>query len=107
MPFKSQEDNPYSFLVKTDEQNFQLEQDVRFYKEYAEQSRQRDEVASSKRKYRSFCIIPDIVAIDILTKYHLNIHDPNFMNDPAAVKRLKNIIMSDYPALLTSNVKKV
>lgn len=107
MPFKSQEDNPYSFLVKTNEKDFQLEQDVRFYNEYAERSRQLDEMASSKRRYRSFCIIPDIVAIDILTKYNLNIHDPNFMSNPADVRRLKEIIMRDYPKLLTSNVKKV
>ncbi len=107
MPFKSQENNPYSFTVKTDEKNFLLEQDVSFYNDYAARQRQLDEMASSKRKYRSFAIIPDIVAIDLLTKYNLNIHDPNFMNDPAEVKRMKNIILSDYPKLLTSNVKKV
>ena len=107
MPFKSQENNPYSFTVKTSERDFLLEQDISFYTDYAKTQRDKDAMARSNRNYRPFAIIPDIVAIDLLTKYNLNIHDPNFMNDPAAVKRLKQIIMTDYPKLLTANVTKV
>lgn len=103
--FKSQDNNPHSFNVRTDEDKFLLDQDVSAYKTYAERSRLEDEHLSTKRQYRSFAIIPDIVAIDILTKYHLDIHDPNIMKDPVALRRYKNIIISEYPHLLTSNIR--
>jgi len=103
----SQEYNPNSFKVKENDSDFRLEQNVEAYKAYAEQSRQADESLSTKRQYRSFAILPDIVCIDILTKYGLDIHSPDFMNHPANLTRLKNIIMTDYPMLQTSNIKKV
>jgi len=109
MTFKSQDSNPYSFTVKLrdDSKNFLLEQDISAYKKYAEDSRKLDELAPSKRQYRSLFIIPDIVAVDILTKYGIDIHAPEFMSDQAQVKRVKNIVMSEYPQLLTSNITKV
>ena len=103
--FKSQDNNPHSFNVRTDETKFLLDQNVSAYKDYAAKSRLEDEHLPTKRQYRSFAIIPDIVSIDILTKYHINIHDPETMKDPAVMKRFKNIIISEYPHLLTSNVK--
>jgi len=103
--FKSQDDNPHSFNVQVDETNFLLHQDVEAYKEYAANSRLKDEHLPTKRQYRSFAIIPDIVSIDILTKYHINIHDPESMKDPAIMRRFKNIVITEYPHLLTSNVK--
>jgi len=105
MGFLSQENNAKSFIVKTDEKNFQLEQDVQGYKDYAEKSRQLDEISHNGRRYRSFAIIPDIVAIDMLTKHGLDVHAPDFMQDPANLRKLKQIIESDYPLLKTSNVK--
>ena len=105
MGFLSQDGNKNSFQVKTDEENFQLVQDVSAYKDYAAQQRELDSISHSGRQYRSFAIIPDIVAIDILTKYGIDVHSPNFMSDPAAMRRLKQIIDSDYPALKTSNVR--
>jgi len=105
MGFKSQDFNPNSFDVHTNETDFKLAQDVSGYKDYAEKQRRLDENASSKRQYRSFAIIPDIVSIDILTKYHINIHDPETMKDPVVMRKFKNIIISEYPSLLTSNVR--
>lgn len=105
MGFRSQENNANSFLVKTDEKDFELEQNVEAYKEYAAQQREMDTISRNGRTYRSFAIIPDIVAIDILTKYKLDIHSPDFMSDPASLRRLKQIIETDYPLLKTSNVR--
>ena len=105
MGFLSQEGNKNSFQVKTDEDNFQLVQDVSAYKDYAAQQRELDSFAANGRTYRSFAIIPDIVAIDILTKYGLDIHSDTFMHEPTNVRRLKQIIETDYPLLKTSNVK--
>lgn len=109
MSFKSQDFNPWSFDVKLrdDSSNFQLEQDISNYKRYAEESRKLDEISPSKRQYRSFCIIPDIVAVDILLKYGIDVHAPEFMSDDALKKRVKQIMVSEYPQLLTSNIKKV
>lgn len=105
--FLSQDYNIHSFKVKTDVENFKLEQNVEAYREYAKEQRLLDESAKATRQYRSFAIIPDIVAIDILTKYGIDIHAPDFMHQPELVKKFKNIVMSEYPDLLTSNIKKV
>ena len=107
MSFKSQDNNASSFVVNTNEADFRLEQNIEAYKDYAEHSRQQDEISHNGRSYRSFAIIPDIVAIDILTKYGLDIHADDFMSDPAKLRKLKQIIMTDFPLLQTSNIRKV
>ena len=103
--YLSQENNINSFKVKEDAKDFRLEQDVQAYKDYAAQQRELDTFARNGRTYRSYAIIPDIVAIDILTKYGLDIHAPDFMDNPANLRKLKQIIDSDYTLLKTSNVK--
>jgi hypothetical protein len=105
MGFRSQQDNANSFFVKTNETDYELEQDIQAYKDYAAEQRQQSTITSGSKQYKSFAIIPDIVAIDILTKYKMDIHSPEFMNDPAQLRRLKQIIESDYPLLKTSNIK--
>jgi len=106
MEYLSQDYNLNSFTVKENATDFRLEQDVSAYKDYAEKQRQLDEISRNGRSYRSFAIIPDVVAIDILTKYGLDIHAPEFMSDPSQLRKLKGIIDSDYPLLKTSNIRK-
>jgi hypothetical protein len=107
MEYLSQDHNPASFKVKEVGENFQLEQNVEAYKDYARESRYIDEgISHNGRNYRSFAIIPDIVAIDILLKYKLDIHAPEFMSNPVNLRKLKQIIMTDYPDLQTSNIRK-
>lgn len=106
MGFKSQDFNPHSFNVRTSQEDFVLDQNVEHYLNYAKQQRELDEMAPSKRQYRSFAIIPDIVAIDILSKYHIDIHAPETMKDPVAMRKLKTIVMTEYPHLMTSNIRK-
>jgi hypothetical protein len=101
MSFKSQDTNNNSFDVATDEDRFLLSQDINAYRQYAKESRDLYEVAKKKSHYRSFAIIPDIVAIDILTKYQIDINASDFMGDKALVAKLKRIIISEYPDLLT------
>jgi len=105
--FQSQDYNIHSFKVHTYETNFMLTQNVEAYREYAKEQRLLDEGAKATRQYRSFAIIPDIVAIDILTKHGIDVHAPDFMNHPELVRKFKQIIQTDYPLLLTSNIKKV
>ena len=52
--------------------------------------------------YRKMCTVPDVVAVEILTKHNLDIHDQFFMENPANLKRLKYIIQTEYPYLLVS-----
>jgi len=101
MKYRSQDDNKHSFDVVTDQSQFVLSQDINAYREYAKESRDLYEVAKAKSHYRSFAIIPDIVAIDILTKYQIDINASDFMGDKAQVNKLKKIIISEYPDLLT------
>ena len=108
MTFKSQDDNAGSFTVKLrdDSKNFVLEQDISPYRAYAEQQRYLDSLnPRTTRNYRSFAIIPDIVAVDILTKYGIDIHAPEFMSDETAKRRFRHIVMTEYPQLMTSNIK--
>jgi hypothetical protein len=105
MGFLSQDNNKNSFTVKTNETDFKLEQDVQAYKDYAAQQRLLDEESHSARQYRSYAILPDIVCIDILTKYGMDIHSPDFMNHPANLTKLRKIIDQDYPMLKTSTIK--
>ena len=77
-----------------DQSRFSLNQDISAYREYAKESRDLYERKSEAgSKYRSFAIIPDIVAIDI--------HATDFMSDKQQVNKLKSIIISEYPDLLT------
>mgnify|MGYP000330086192 FL=1 len=101
MSFKSQEDNKHSFNVSADKNNFSLSQDVSAYREYAKESRDIYDASGAASHYRSFAVIPDIVAIDILTKYNIDINAQEFMGDKQLVNKLKKIIISEYPDLLT------
>ncbi len=88
-----------------DKNRITVAQDVQGYIDYARQSR-RDQERGDASHYRSFAIIPDIVAIEILEKYGLNLHESEFLTNKADVNRLKRIIKSEYPELLTSNVSR-
>ena len=101
MSFKSQMDNEHSFNVVTDKSHFTLSQDVNAYRDYAKESRDIYDASGSASHYRSFAVIPDIVAIDILTKYKIDINAQDFMGDKQLVSKLKKIIISEYPDLLT------
>jgi hypothetical protein len=64
---------------------------------------QRDKEAyygRAKGGYRKLATIPDIVAIKIKEEHHLDLHDPNFMNDSNNLKKLKKILMSEYADLV-------
>ena len=55
-----------------------------------------------KDGYRKFATIPDAVSLKILEDHHINLHDPNFSQDPNNMKKLKAIIKMEYPALLVN-----
>lgn len=86
------------------EKKFEVHQDVTEYLNYAKESRDNQALRGDASHYRSFAIIPDVVALEILTKHGLNLHESEFMSNKEDVAKLKRIIKSEYPNLLTSNV---
>jgi hypothetical protein len=92
--------------VRSSESKFEISQDVSEYVKFAKESRSEQARRGDASHYRSFAIIPDIVALEILTNHGLNLHEGEFMSNPADVSRIKRIIKSEYPYLLTSSVLK-
>ena len=83
------------------ESRWQIEQDEKPFIDWAKQER---ETHTDKHTHmRKFATIPDIVAIDILQKYGLDIHDPEFMHDTDKLAKLKQIIIQDYKYLVVSS----
>ena len=62
------------------------------------------QVSNGNTTMKSFAIIPDIVAIDIYTKYNIDVHSADFIKYPAQVEKLKRIIREEYPKLLTGGI---
>ena len=61
----------------------------------------RETMTSKDTGYKKFATIPDVVAIEILEKHKLDIHDPVQSSDSNVMKRFKNIIKQEYPYLLS------
>ena len=83
----------------TGESVWTFQQDEKPFIEQAK--RDRDAGQNSKASYKKFATIPDIVAIDILNKYGIDIHDSNTMQDQTKMNRFKKIIKSEYSYLLS------
>jgi len=83
--------------------DWEAKQDITQYKEAAKLQREREAYyGRSKGNYRKMATIPDIVAIKILQDHHLDLHDPNFMQDSNNLKKLKTILMSEYSDLVVN-----
>lgn len=87
--------------LTTDE--WEAKQDITDYKEHAKLEREKQEYYGVRKDgYRKLATIPDIVALDILQKHKLDLHDPSFMSNPNNLKRLKQILMSEYRDLVVN-----
>ena len=82
------------------ESRWQIKQDE---KPYLEEVKREKENQNNKSHMKKFATIPDLVAIDILNKYGLDIHDPLFMSDTDGLKKLKQIILQDYKYLVVNS----
>ena len=82
-------------------QDWIVEQDVTQILEEAKRDR---ENAQYNRKrdlgYKKAFTIPDIVAIELLSKYDIDVHHPDFMRDQDKLKKLFYIIKTEYPHLM-------
>ena len=81
---------------------WQFYQDETPFKDEAKAEREAG-VKKTHMNHRKFATIPDIVAIEVLTKYGIDIHDPNIMHDKAKMNRFKHIIMTEYKHLVVNN----
>lgn len=82
---------------------WEVKQDIQQYKDQAKRDRDREQYFGRINKgYRKMATIPDIVALEILQNHKLNLHDQLFMNDKNNMKKLKTILMMEYPDLLVN-----
>jgi len=81
---------------------FKVDQDAQPFLDAAKRERDMHEHFGTKDTgYRKACTIPDIVAVDLLYKYKIDIHSPDFMHDPAQIRRVIKIMKTDYPHLMS------
>ena len=91
-----------SIQYDKDDSRWELRQDETPFIDQAK----RDREAGSKKTHnghKKFATIPDIVAIEIMERHGINIHDHNIMHDREKMQRFKNIIMKDYKYLVVNN----
>jgi len=82
-----------------DESRWKIYQDETPFIEQAKMDR---ETQSSKNMgYKKFATIPEIVAIEVLKNYGIDIHDPSFLHDVDKKAKFMSIIKQDYPHLLS------
>jgi len=83
-----------------EEVTWKVYQDERPYLEQAKLDREQTTKKTDKG-YKKFATIPDIVAIEILQKYGIDVHDAEFMHDIDKKAKFMTIIKTDYPHLLS------
>jgi hypothetical protein len=84
--------------VHGDDSGIGVSQDISGHLEWAKIQRG---LSKGKRKdtgFKPYCNIPDSVALDILTKHKLNLHDPNI--EQSDLNKIKRIIKLEYPHLM-------
>jgi len=96
-------DKDYKFDLRTKKVSggIAVSQDVSSHLEWAKYMRSATQSKFRRKEdtgFKAFCNIPDSVALDIMTRYHINIHSGNCTRDDWKV--VKSIIKRDYPQLM-------
>lgn len=87
-----------------DSGDWEAKQDITQYKKQAQLDRDKQEYFGHRKDgYRKLATIPDIVAIKMLEDHGINLHSPEFMRDPANMKKLKYVLRTEYADLLVNN----
>ena len=80
---------------------WEAKQDITQYRDAAKLDRDREAYfGRSNKGYRKMATIPDSVAIKIKQDHGIDVHDTHFMRDKDKLKKLKSILISEYPDLL-------
>ena len=81
--------------------DWEAKQDITQYLVDAKIERDKQEYYGARKDgYRKMATIPDIVAIKILEDHNLDLHHPLFMKDPNNMKKLRQILITEYRDLL-------
>lgn len=93
-------ENTLSAEIKYDDHGsyMKVDQDETPYLDMVKQERETHK--RNKGHIRKFATIPDIVSIELLEKWGLDIHSPEFMHDPDGLKKLKYLMITEYPHLV-------
>jgi len=73
-------------------------------KPFLQEAKEEREIGfNRKTHYRKFASIPDVVSIEIMEKWGINIHNPETIKDKSEMNKFKTIIKQHYPYLLVSS----
>ena len=81
--------------------HFGVIQDIEPHLEWAKHQRDLSRSNKFSKKdtgFKPYCNVPDSIALDIMSKYGINLHDPNIQ--PEEMRKFKRIIKTDYPYLM-------
>ena len=81
--------------------HWRFEQDERPFLEQAKRERE-EGTKKTHMNHKKFATIPEIVAIELLNKYGIDIHSTTFMSDDDMKARFFTIIQQDYPHLVVN-----
>ena len=91
----------YEAGMATGESTWQISQDEKPFLEEAKLDRE-EHTKATNMNHRKFATIPDVVALEVMQKYGVDIHDPEQSSCHWTMKRFKQIIMKDYPHLVVN-----
>ena len=85
---------------------YKFSQDLEPYTDYAAAARVQAKslFQNQKTNYRSFAIIPDIIAVDIMKKFGVDVNAQD--NGQDEMQKIRKIVINNYPQLLTGNIVK-
>jgi hypothetical protein len=78
--------------------NIRVTQDISTHLEWAKEQRKMSKSKRIDSGLKPYCNVPDSVALDIMTKHRINIHDENIQ--PEDMRKFKTIIKTEYPYLM-------
>ena len=76
----------------------EVTQDIAPHLEWAKHQRDLNKGHRPDTGFRALCNVPDSVALDIMTKHRINIHDVNIQ--PEEMRKFKQIMRSEYPQFM-------
>lgn len=86
----------YTVGVKGD--SFSITQDISGHLDWAKTQRERSKSKRVDSGFKPYCNVPDSIALDVMTKHRINIHDADIQ--PEEMKKFKRIIKTEYPHLM-------
>ena len=87
-----------SYFANREGDSFQVTQDIAPHLEWAKIQREMSKHKRIDSGFKPYCNVPDTIALDIMSKYKINIHDVEIT--PSEMRKFKRIIKQDYPHLM-------